>query len=214
MFQRKYKVLGDFEIMLHWDELFGASSPQKAKATQKRHKSNMAVLLAPWMAIWIAVAINATVGGAIGIAVAALLPLLWLVFKPVLFEQMSVPIVAGLSLAAMLGADMRLVVPLSYAAFGLMWIAGAFTKTPLTAYYSAGNYGDESAFANPLFMRTNRLLTAAWGVLYLVTPIWTYLIMGTHLSPYTGLINSACPAIMGVFTVWFQRWYPAWWARR
>lgn len=84
-----------------------------------------------------------------------------------------------------------------------------FPKIPLTAYYSAAGYGDEKAFANPLFISTNRILTAAWGVLYLVTPIWTYILMGTSLSPYIGFINSVLPALMGAFTAWFQRWYPA-----
>ncbi|MDR1136605.1 MAG: hypothetical protein LBL49_10625 [Clostridiales Family XIII bacterium] len=75
LFQRQYKVIGDFSIMHHWDELFG---------------------------------------GAAGIITAALLPLAWLLFKPVLYEQISIPLVAGLSLAAMLGADTRLILPLSY----------------------------------------------------------------------------------------------------
>ncbi|MCL1814193.1 MAG: hypothetical protein FWG29_11830, partial [Treponema sp.] len=118
-----------------------------------------------------------------------------------------------ISLAALLGVNPRIILSASYGIFGLMWFAGAFTKTPLTAYYSAANYGGEKAMDNPLFMRTNRILTAAWGVLYLITPVWTYYLMGTQVSAFTGLINSVCPAIMGIFTVWFQKWYPAHWAR-
>jgi hypothetical protein len=120
---------------------------------------------------------------------------------------------AGLSLAAMLGQDARAVVTLSYGLFGLMWLIGAFTKTPLTAHYSATGYGGGKAFENPLFMRTNRILTAAWGLLYLISPVWTYFLMGTLAASYTGLINSVCPALMGIFTAWFQKWYPARWAR-
>ena len=59
-----------------------------------------------------------------------------------------------------------------------------------------------------LFMRTNRILTAAWGVLYLITPIWTYFIMQTDAASLVGAINSVLPALMGVFTAWFQKWYP------
>ncbi|MDR1329435.1 MAG: flavodoxin family protein [Oscillospiraceae bacterium] len=218
LFRRQYKVLGDFDLMLRWDELFGAPgapkpTPQKRLPSEAARKANMAVLLIPWMAIWIGVAIYPVAGGAAGIAAAALMPLIWLLFKPVLFERISAAAVAGLSLAAMLGQDARAVVTLSYGAFGLMWLAGAFTKTPLTAHYSASGYGGGKAFENPLFMRTNRILTAAWGVLYLITPIWTYILMGTRASAYTGLINSACPALMGIFTAWFQKWYPARWAK-
>ena len=103
--------------------------------------------------------------------------------------------------------------PASYGAFCLIWLAGAFTKTPLSAYYSAASYGGGRAFGNPLFMRTNRILTAVWAALYLVTPIWTYFLMGTRAAAYTGLINSVCPALLGLFTAWFQKWYPARWAR-
>lgn len=94
-----------------------------------------------------------------------------------------------------------------------MWIIGAFTNIPLTAHYSAAHYGGEDAFSNPIFMKTNRILTAAWGGLYLITPIWTYILMGTGFSSYIGFINTVLPALMGVFTVWFQKWYPAHWAR-
>lgn len=214
MFKRQYRVLGDFELMLKWDKLFGSSARPKAAVETQCRKTNMSVLLAPWLVIWITVAINGVAGGIAGVLAAAALPLLWLIFQPVLFEQITVPVVVALSLSLLLGADPRVILPISYGAFGFMWLVGAFTKKPLTSYYSANSYGNEKAFDNPLFMRTNRILTAAWGVLYLITTIWTYLLMGTSLSPYTGLINSVCPALMGVFTLWFQKWYPAYWAGR
>ena len=213
LFQRQYKVLGDFEPMLKWNELFGAAAPKKPAAKAPNRKSNMFVLLAPWIIIWTLMAIDPFVGGVAGIAAAALMPLLWLFFRPIVFEQISASIVATLSLAVLLGADTRIVMPLSYLLFGILWLIGALTKTPLTAHYSAANYGNEGAFANPLFIRTNRILTAIWGALYIVTPVWTYLLMGTGIAAYTGLINSVCPALMGVFTAWFQKWYPARWAR-
>jgi hypothetical protein len=215
LFRHQFKVFGDFEPMLRWDELFGSAPPAPAETTERgRRKTNMLLLLIPWIAIWVAIAIHAAVGGAVGIAAAALLPPAWLIYRPTLYERISVPAVAGLSLAAMFGAGVRVVVSLSYGLFGLMWFLSAFAKTPLTAYYSANAYGGENAFNNPLFMRTNRILTAAWGVLYLLTPVWTYVLMGTDLSVYTGLINSAIPVGMGVFTYWFQRWYPKKWAAK
>ena len=217
LMQGKYKVTGDFTLMLKWDDLFGVSAPKKpvenGPTKNQERKTKMMVLLIPWIAIWVALAINPLWGGIAGVALAALMPLLRFVFKPVPFEQISVPIVAGFSLAALLGMDVRIVVSISYAAFGLMWLVGAFTKIPLTAYYSANSYGGDKAFDNPLFIRTNRILTAAWGALYLVMPVFVFVIMGTDLSRFVGLISSAPPALMGLFTAWFQRWYPARWAR-
>jgi len=219
LMQGKYKVLGDFGLMIKWNDLFGDSASVKpaaenGSASGRERKTNMAVLLAPWIAVWVALAINPLWGGIAGVALATFVPLLWFYFKPVPFEQIGIPIVAGFSLATLLGADPRIVVSISYAAFGLMWLVGAFTKTPLTAYYSANNYGGDKAFEIPLFTRTNRILTAAWGVLYLVMLVLAYIIMGTSLSQFVGLVSSIPPVFMGLFTVWFQRWYPARWAKR
>lgn len=88
------------------------------------------------------------------------------------------------------------------------WSISALRDIPLSAEYSKNDYGGDRAFRNPLFIKTNRILTAAWGVLYLLTPIWTYFIMRTDARMYIGLINSILPAIMGVFTARFQKWYP------
>lgn len=213
LFQRLYKVLGDFSLMLKWDELFGGCVPPKAADAALQHKTNMMLLLLPWTVIWIAMSLNPIVGASLGIATAACVPLLWIKFRSVAYEQISIPIVAGLSLLAILGADIRLIISSSYLLFGLMWTIGAFVKIPLTAHYSAAGYGEERAFENPLFITTNRILTASWGALYLVTPIWTYVLLGTRFSPYIGLINSVLPALMGGFTAWFQKWYPQRWAR-
>lgn len=213
LFQRQYKVLGDFSLMLNWDELFGATPLAKPSKAETILKTNMLVLLLPWIVFWTSVAINSTIGSAISITAAACIPMFWLKFRPVIYEQISVPVVAILSMSVLLGLDTRLLVSGSYFVFGLMWTIGAFSKIPLTAHYSAANYGEEKAFANPLFISTNRILTVVWGLLYLVTPIWTYVLMGTALSPYVGLINSILPALMGLFTAWFQKWYPARFAR-
>ena len=92
--------------------------------------------------------------------------------------------------------------------FGLMWCVSCLTKIPLTAHYSKNSYNGDEALRNPLFMKTNRILTWAWGILYLLTPVWTYFIMQTDAGSLTGAINSVLPVFMGIFTAWFQKWYP------
>jgi hypothetical protein len=173
----------------------------------------MLLLLIPWTAIWVGISIAPLIGAVAGIAVVSMLPLAWIAYRPVFFERISAPMVASLSLAALLGVDTLLIMLASYVLFGLMWLIGAFTKTPLSAHYSQNNYGGQTALANPLFMRTNRILTAAWGVMYIAASLWTVIIMRTPLSSSIGLINSVCPALMGAFTIWFQKWYPAKYAR-
>lgn len=71
------------------------------------------------------------------------------------------------------------------------------------------HYNGADALKNPLFIKTNWILTLMWGILYLITPVWTYLLLGTNIAPLTGAVNSILPIFMGIFTVWFQKWYPA-----
>ena len=78
-----------------------------------------------------------------------------------------------------------------------MWTATCFAKVPLTAHYSKNSYNGEAALRNPIFMRTNRILTAAWGVLYLITPVWTYLIMQTDAASLVGAIELHPPGAAG-----------------
>lgn len=209
LFKKQYKVLGDFDLMLKWDELFGGYSSHKEIPTKKENKSNMAILLIPWMIVWILISINPTMGAIAGILSVALVPLFWICFKSTIFEKLSLPIISSLSLGILLGIKPSIVITISYATFGLLWTVGSFTKIPLSAYYSSANYGGESAFSNPLFIHTNRIITAAWGIVYLCSSIWTYFIMLSSFSQYISLINSIIPAFMGIFTLWFQKWYPA-----
>ncbi|MDR2423014.1 MAG: flavodoxin family protein [Deltaproteobacteria bacterium] len=215
LFQKKFRVLGDFSLMTRWDELFGGPLPSRArgKAAQSP-KANMAALLGPWLALWVGTIVNPTVGGNLGIMAAALIPLTWLALKPTLYERLTVFAVACLSLAALAGAGARLIVPIGYALMGLMWLATLFGRIPLTARYSADRYGGEKAFKNPLFIRTNWILTAFWGVAFLLMALGNYALIGGALDwLYLAIVNAAIPGVMGGFSAWFQRQYPAKWAR-
>ena len=212
MMERLYTVTGDFNVMLNWDKYFGwvddAGEDEPSTSTAPDRKTNMSVMLLPWIAIWVGISINSLWGGIIGIMLCAALPFAFLKYKPTVFEYITVFAVSLVSLLSVLGYPTDILVPASYLAFGLMWTVTAFTKIPLSAWYSMNNYGVEKALANPLVIRTNRILTACWGVLYLVTPIWTYALLHTSLASWTGLFNSILPAVMGGFTVWFEKWYP------
>ena len=63
-------------------------------------------------------------------------------------------------------------------------------------------------------IKTNRILTFMWGILYVLTSIMTFFVMKTSFSAYLGIINNILPVFMGIFTAWFQKWYPAKVARR
>lgn len=221
LMKRMYKVKGDFQVMLQWDAYFGSGEEeQNGKETAEQRESlrsihsstkptNMNIMLFPWIIFWVAVCIHGYAGSLLSIASCAVIPLLFYRSKKTRYDAVTGVLVTGFSIGILLGVPERIIIPLSYLSFGVMWTLTCFGKVPLTAHYSMNQYGGEDALQNPLFIRTNWILTLMWGILYLLTPIWTYIIMGTNASGLTGAINSVLPMFMGIFTAWFQKWYPA-----
>ncbi len=218
LMKQLYKVKGDFDLMLKWDKYFGGAGVTGGSEAKGRKKpglhvpdkeTNMNVLLIPWIVFWVAAPIDSYWGGLACISACVLVQLLFYRHKKTIYDFLTGVVAAGCSIAILSGVQGRIVIPLSYLAFGIMWTASCFTEIPLSAHYSMNGYDGEKALENPLFMKTNRILTLMWGILYLVTPIWTYAIMGTDIGFLTGAVNSILPIVMGVFTGWFQKWYPA-----
>ncbi|MDR0549062.1 MAG: NAD(P)H-dependent oxidoreductase [Deltaproteobacteria bacterium] len=216
LFKKKFKVFGDFSLLNRWDETFSGASlkPDSLTKDQRSPKATALVLFFPWLVFWLASPLDPQILGFLGILTVAFFPLLWLMAKPTIYERVSLPLIAGLSLAVLKGALLGLVLPLSFGLFGLLWLSGLFSRIPLTALYSLNSYGGERALKNPLFIRVNRILTAVFGFYFLLAPLWTFkLVASPALTNFTGLINLAPLAILGGFAFWFQRWYPAKWAR-
>lgn len=211
MMQGLYKVKGDFSLMLKWDDYFGASRPQvkQAETAPAQRNTNMSIMLIPWIVLWIAPAIHKQWGCLITLGVCALVPLFCYRNRKTFYDILSNALVMGASIIMLAGGSEKWLLPLSYLSFGLMWAVSCLGKVPLTANYSMNNYGGEDALQNPLFIKTNRILTCAWGVMYLFTAVFTWFLMGTSVRSLVGLINSILPVFMGIFTAWFQKWYPA-----
>lgn len=212
-FQSKFKVHGDIDLMLNWDNLFGIDSPEDVEPLDSIEKSgnkkpNMIVLLFPWIIFWSLFPINTSLAGIVGILTVALVPLLWIVFKPVVYEQVGISVLTVLSLSCLIGLHNSPILAISYFLFGLIWIIGAINKIPLTANYSSSKIGGVAAYSNPIFMKTNRMLTALWGGLFILFSLIAYYLQNTALSDYLGLILGLPLLIMSGFTAWFQRWFP------
>lgn len=210
LMQGKYRVKGDFDLMIHWDRYFGTQTEKiEVRKNDGEKSTNMSILLIPWIVFWVAAAIDGFYGALVSIAACVLVPLAFFQYRKTIYDMLSGVLVTACSVALLLGCSGRIVVPLAYLCFGIMWIVSGFLRIPLTAHYSMNEYNGEEALRNPLFVKTNRILTLCWGALYLLTPIWTFFIMGTAVGSWVGAINSVLPALMGVFTAWFQKWYPA-----
>jgi len=217
LFRHKYSVKGDFPAIEYLTECFSTKSRAVKKTTGQPYspprKRIMWLFLLPFVAFWTAVPLFPDFGAYIAIAAAAIMPLLYSKYKPTVYDTVSVFCVVALSICVLLQFDLPVVVTLSYLVFGFLWLASLLTRVPLCAWYSSVDWGDEEAFNNPLFILTNKILCACWGVLYLVSALWTWGLMNSGLSSYTGLINSAAPALMGIFTYFFSKRFPAHYAR-
>lgn len=212
MMQGLYHVKGDFNLMLRWDDYFGGSRPQSkpVKEASEQKNEDMNITLIPWIVLWVAASISKQPGCLLTLAVCALVPLVYYRHKKTLYDVLSGALVTGFSVVMLAGADEKIMLPVSYLAFGVMWLASCLGGLiPLTAHYSKNGYGGDDALKNALFVRTNRILTMLWGILYLLTAMISWFLMRSAVSSLSGLINSVAPVFMGIFTVWFQKWYPA-----
>lgn len=216
--KQMYTVAGDFSLMIDWDKFFGSrAAVDKAETTgsdtTEQKKPTMAAMLIPWITFWIAVSINPAPGAMIALTVAAAIPLLMRNHKLVIWDRLSIFAVAVLSAAANITGNGDIPTNAGYLIFGLFWLISCLTKEPLCAAYVKYNYGGESARQNPLFMRTNYILAAAWGLLYVLTAAWTFLFRSAGIANTIIIVNNLIPLLMGLFTLWFQKWYPARMAR-
>ncbi len=212
MMQGLYRVQGDFNLMLKWDEYFGGShaqTRQQAEASAQKN-TDMNILLIPWIVFWVAVSISRQPGCIIGILTCALVPLAYYRHRKTVYDVFGGALVTGFSVAMLAGVSETWMLPVSYLVFGLMWLSSCPGKRiPLTAHYSMNSYGGEGALKNGLFVKTNRILTVLWGILYAITAVCSWFLMRSAVSGLTGLINFVLPVLMGIFTMWFQKWYPA-----
>jgi len=216
--KQMYTVSGDFSLMIDWDKFFGSTAAvDKAETTSsdttEQKKPTMSAMLIPWITFWIAVSINPSPGAVLALTVAAAIPLLMRNHKLVIWDRLSIFAVAVLSAAANITGNGNVPTNAGYLIFGLFWLISCLTKEPLCAAYVKYNYGGESARQNPLFMRTNYILAAAWGLLYVLTAAWTFLFRSAGIANTIIIVNNLIPVLMGLFTLWFQKWYPARMAR-
>lgn len=214
LMQGLYKVTGDFDLMIHWDDYFGSVSGNKEKkrdsATQaEKKKPSMVFLLIPWMTFWIAVSISGNIGSVITLLVCAALPLITYRRKLTVYDVITLCTVGVLSAGVLIAGNTSIWIILGYLAFGLLWLLSCFTKEPLCAAYVKYNYNGEDALENPIFMKTNYILAAAWGLLYIVISLVTFILYRNNLQIISTVVNNAAPILMGIFTAWFERWYPA-----
>ena len=210
MMEGRYKTRGELALLMDWDRYFsgpGNSIPSDLEKGKKR--TNMLLLILPWCCLWMFLPFSASLGASAAIMTAAGLALAGKKWTLTIYDGFTGLLVAAFALAALQGADLRWLIPLSYLAFGLLWLLSCLTPIPLSAHYSKEKKHGDAAYQNPVFMRTNLILTLAWGLLYAASAGGTYVIMRSAVPELAALINTLCPLLLGLFTLWFEKAYPA-----
>ncbi len=216
-----YTVKGDFSLMIKWDEFFGRDKnavreSSAAPAAQKK-KPLMAAMIGMWMVLWIAVPIDTLVGALIAAGVCAVMPLILHGREITIYDKLTCAAVTIMSVLAVFlhtsGTDTvfagRIAADGGYLIFGLMWLLSAFAKEPLCAAYVKYGYGGGKALDNPIFVTTNKILSLAWGILYVILAPVAFLLQSSFAPVVSIIVCNAAPMLMGAFTVWFEKWYPA-----
>ena len=212
LMEQKYRVKGDFSLMIHWDRFFGSAEAKEepVRAEKPGKKSpRLLFLLLSWMALWIGLSIASPAGVAAALAFILLLPVLTIRFERTVYDTLSSAITALLCGLALFTGKTGLALCLSYPAFGLLWLLSCCTREPLCAAYVKYGYGGDRALSNPIFMRTNYILAAGWGILYLLIGAAMPLLQRAGRMGLGQILIYGLTALMGLFTAWFQNWYPA-----
>ena len=207
--QHRYSVTGDFDLMIRWDEVFGSGTDTDVEDATIGHQATtkppvMLAMLIPWVAFWTALPISPTMSPAITIAACAATALAFCRHERTIYDTLSLAAVLALVAASLAGAPLATLLPVSFVAFGLMWLVSALWFMPLSAYYVNGSYGGNKALRNAIFVQTNRIICLVWGVTYLVAAVAALVAPGA-----TPIISELLPLPAAIFTVVFQRWYPA-----
>ena len=210
-----YRVSGDFSLMMNWGKFFGGAEAKKTSAPPSGLKNpSMAAMLIPWISFWISHGINQTLGPVISLAVCAFLPFIMRKHRLIIWDYLSLATVGLLSLIIYFTGQAVIVTNIAYVIFGCFWLSSCIFKEPLCAAYVKYNFGGEEALKNPLFMKTNYIIACCWGLLYLLTAVWTFFLGRAGIIIAIVIINNLVPIVMGIFTGWFVAWYPAHLANR
>lgn len=215
MAEQKYRTLGDFSFMMVMSDVFGSDSSAGDEPADQQvsgrlsAKSTMLCLLLPWMLFWSLAKVFPAVTAMTVILVCTLMPLMSKRIELTKYDKLSNLIITGFSVALLLGGEIDKLYPFTYLIYGLLWLVSVFVGTPITAHYSKNDYGGNKMMKNVLFIKTNAILSVFWSALYFLMSILSFAALQTAYGGVVGILTAPVAMIGGLFTAWFQRWYPA-----
>ncbi|MGI9861519.1 NAD(P)H-dependent oxidoreductase [Moorella naiadis] len=222
LMQGLYRVTGDFSLMMRLNELFsgpatGATAPAPARPAGPLPIPGMAwlsVAFLPWTLNWLGTGLHLNPFSS-WVAPAVLALAIWfyrrLYNRTTWMDNATAIYFLVTGLLALAGQTL----PVATADFsgnlflGATWLATLATEEPLTAAYSRWNY-PAGLGSNPLFLRTNAIITAVWGEAFLFMALMALGITLIPTQKSLGIVLRYLPMVLaGIFTAWFPNWYPA-----
>lgn len=208
LIEKRYRVLGDFDVMVKMDDYFGSSKSIPLQNNQQK-SSNMLLLLVPFICLWTFMPFDYILAGLVSICACGIVNLLYFWYKPTPYERIGSFAVMMIGLVLIVNPSPSWQFALPSLVSGILWFTSSFMKIPLTAYYSSKDYGGEKAYGNPIFIVTNRILTVVWSFAYFLWGVTEILFMDMSKSWTFNLIVWILMGLLGVFTTWFSKWYPS-----
>ncbi len=227
-----YRVEGDFGLLLRLGDLFSGPEGPKAplasaailpteEATTQRGPIRLpgmawlTVAFIPWIIHWATMDIPG-LSPWISLGMPLLLgALIWgyrrRFARPTWMETGTPLYFALAGLATLLGSrfftDYGDI--LGYLTLAGIWLGTLAAERPFTAEYSKWSY-PPALWNLPVFLRTNAIITTAWGWVYLLMAVMA---LAGHAQPEQALWWTVLRNLLLVpafaFTAWFQKWYPA-----
>lgn len=232
--KKKYSIEGDMGLLMRLDQLFSTDADDAPEPTAPvEHLPNplleeteqrgplklgmhwLTVAFVPWIAYWVMIDIRG-LSSWVSIGIPLLVGLLLLGYRRAFgrptWMEMGGPMYFALAgVVTLFGSDFFLAygVAVGNLVMSGIWMGTLATAIPLTANYSKWSYPFPALWADAGFVRTNVILTAFWGVMFLLMSVAA---LAGHYSPaHHGLwvaIRNLLLVPAFAFTFWFQKWYP------
>lgn len=222
LIEKKFTVAGDFTLMKYLaDGLFGTMifhSEKKRKLVPIVFKNTpywFIFIMIPWMTCFVLAGVNPLWGAVVPLLISGILCALKKGSELAYFDKTTLMFFSLLTLVTIPGSIVDNGVTLAFlASVGLfvIWIASSFKTVPLTADYTHF-FNGKNALKNGLFLKTNRILTVLWALLFLVQGGSALWLNTTSLANFAAIIPQLLLIPGFAFTIWFVKWYPAYCAK-
>ncbi len=217
MLEGLYRIDGDLGLMMHLGKLFGSNIEEKSK--EQDEKSNevlgingekwMVFSFIPWIFSWIFINQSLKLGIVLPLCIS-----IGIIAKKkkekalTYFEKTNVLYFTILLIVALFEYEVfkNKGSEINYFAMAFIWLHSIFISKPLTAGYSKYRY-DISIENNPIFIKTNNILTLFWSGIFFIQGI-TYILFKKY-GHFKFLVVSYLGIFIALkFTDWFSSWYP------